>query len=332
MIGQSISHYRITSKIGEGGMGVVYRATDAKLNRDVALKVLPDAFAADRERMARFSREAQVLASLNHPNIASIYGLEDSNDKQALVLELVEGETLAEQVSKGAIPLEESLKIALQMAQAVDKRADIWAFGCVLFEMLTGKRVFGGQTMTDILGAIVHKEPDWEALPESTPQGIHRLLRRCLDKDPHERLRDIGDARIVIRYALSEPSDDSPVGVTTASPVWWRRNIPWAVAALLAILLALSSWELTPEPTKPMRFSLNLPSPFAGQGGLYRMALSPDRNHLVYLGRRSGHQQEIYLRPLDQLEATPIEGTEGATSLFLSPDRKWVGFYADQTH
>ena len=257
MIGQTISHYRITAKLGEGGMGEVYRATDTKLNREVALKVLPDAFASDRERMARFSREAQVLASLNHPNIASIYGLEDSDDKHALVLELVEGETLAERVSKGAIPLDESLKIALQVAEAleaahakgtihrdlkpanvkltpegkvkvldfglakaledetpatdltssptktgtavgvimgtagymspeqsrgheVDKRTDIWAFGCVLYEALTRRQVFGGQTVTDILAAIIHKDPEWEVLPEGTPRAIQRLLRRCL--------------------------------------------------------------------------------------------------------------------------------------------------------
>ena len=277
MIGQTLSHYKITEKIGEGGMGEVYRATDTKLNRDVALKVLPEAFAADRERMARFSREAQVLASLNHPNIASIYGLEDSEDKHALVLELVEGETLAERIQKGAIPLEESLKIALQIAEAleaahekgiihrdlkpanvsvtpegkvkildfglakalaaevpaadisdsptrtdemtspgvilgtapymspeqargkvVDKRADIWAFGCVLYECLTGTQLFGGETTTDCIAKVLQKEPDWEALPEGTPQGIQRLLRRCLEKDAHERLQHIGDARIEV--------------------------------------------------------------------------------------------------------------------------------------
>ena len=293
----------ITSKLGEGGMGEVYRATDTKLNRDVALKVLPEAFVSDRERMARFSREAQVLGSLNHSNIASIYGLEDADEKHALVLELVEGETLAERIQKGALPVEESLKIALQMAealeaahekgiihrdlkpanvkitpegkvkvldfglakaledessvtdltssptrtgtsvgaimgtagymspeqargQAVDKRTDIWAFGCVLYEMLTAKQAYGGETVTDILAAIVDRDPDWERLPEGTPRAIQRLLRRCLEKDAHDRLHDIADARIVIKYVLSEPSDDSPREVVALAPVWWKRTIP----------------------------------------------------------------------------------------------------------
>ena len=403
MIGQTLSHYKITSKLGEGGMGEVYRATDTKLNRDVALKVLPEAFAADRERMARFSREAQVLASLNHPNIASIYGLEDSDDKHALVLELVEGDTLAERIQKGAIPLEESLKIALQMAealeaahekgiihrdlkpanvkitpegkvkvldfglakaledespatdltssptrtgtavgvimgtagymspeqargQAVDKRTDIWAFGCVLYEILTGSQAFGGETVTDILAAIVDRDPEWEALPESTPRAIQRLLRRCLEKDPHERLRDIGDARIEIRYVLGEPVEDSVGDLSTPTPAWWPRMVPWAIAALLAVMLALTYREPPSEPPTPQRFSIDLPSPFA-ESGHYKMALSPDGNHLVYLGKSPDHQEEIYHRPLDQLEARPIEGTEGAGDLFFSPDGKWVGFH-----
>ena len=294
-----------------------------------------------RNAWARFSRKAQVLASLNHPNIASIYGLEDSANKHALVLELVEGEDLSERIKRGAIPLEESLKIALQMAealeaahekgiihrdlkpanvkitpegkvkvldfglakaledeapatdltssptrtgtavgvimgtagymspeqargQAVDKRTDIWAFGCVLYEVLTGKQVFSGETVTDILAAIVHKDPDWELLPEGTPRAIQRLLRRCLEKDPHDRLHHIADARIVIRYVLSEPVEDSGVGVATPPPVWWQEPTRLAVVGLMVlvagVLLGFLLWNLAydsqPPPPTVTRFSL----------------------------------------------------------------------------
>ena len=410
MIGQSISHYKITSKLGQGGMGEVYRATDTKLNRDVALKVLPEAFAADQERMARFSRKAQVLASLNHPNIASIYGLEDSANKHALVLELVEGEDLSERIKRGAIPLEESLKIALQMAealeaahekgiihrdlkpanvkitpegkvkvldfglakaledeapatdltssptrtgtavgvimgtagymspeqargQAVDKRTDIWAFGCVLYEVLTGKQVFSGETVTDILAAIVHKDPDWELLPEGTPRAIQRLLRRCLEKDPHDRLHHIADARIVIRYVLSEPVEDSGVGVATPPPVWWQEPTRLAVVGLMVlvagVLLGFLLWNLAydsqPPPPTVTRFSLPLPGDQAipAQPSL---ALSPDGTKLVYAAVRD-NTMRLYLRTTDQLEAKPIPGSEHGWSPFFSPDGKWVGFF-----
>ena len=412
LIGQTISHYKITSKLGEGGMGEVYRATDTKLNRDVALKVLPDAFAADRERMARFSREAQVLASLNHPNIASIYGLEDSDDKHALVLELVEGETLAELIQKGAIPIEDSLKIALQMAEAleaahekgiihrdlkpanvkitpegkvkvldfglakaleeeipaadlthsptrtdqmtnvgmilgtagymspeqargqeVDKRTDIWAFGCVLFEMLTRKQVFGGETVTDILGAIVHKEPDWEALPEGTPRDILRLLRRCLEKNPHDRLHHIADARIEIRHASSEPSDHPPMGAVRATPVWWRRAIPSAAIALLillmGVLLGFLLWnpekDSQPAPPTVTRFPIVLPEDevIPAQPSL---ALSPDGTQLVYVAVRD-NTRRLYLRATDQLEAKTIPGTEGGWAPFFFSRREVGGLF-----
>ena len=406
MIGQTLSHYKITTKLGEGGMGEVYRATDTKLNRDVALKVLPEAFAADRERMARFSREAQVLASLNHPNIASIYGLEDSADKHALVLELVEGETLAERIQKGAIPIGESLKIALQMAealeaahekgiihrdlkpanvkitpegkvkvldfglakaledetpatdlthsptrtgtavgvimgtagymspeqargQAVDKRTDIWAFGCVLYEVLSGKQVFGGTTVTDILAAIVHKEPDWEALPEGTPRAILRLLRRCLDKDPHERLHHIADARIEIRHALSEPSDHSPGETATATSARWKQPIPLAAVGLLMVLIGVfvgpilwnSKDDSHPAPPTVTRFPIDLPG-----GAANTLALSPDGTQLVY-GAVRDNTRRLYLRAIDGLEAKEIPGTEGGWAPFFSPDGKWVGFF-----
>jgi len=275
MIGETVSHYKITAKLGEGGMGEVYRARDTKLNRDVALKILPQIFAQDTQRMARFEREAQVLASLNHANIAQIYGLEEADGTRALVLELVEGETLQERIARGPIPVDESLTIALQICEGLeaahekgiihrdlkpanikitpegqakildfglakalevetpvsdlshsptttqaatqagvilgtaaymspeqargkplDKRTDVWAFGCVLFEMLTGKKAFGeskaGQTVSDVLAAVLKGEPDWEALKDNSTTSEERIIRRCLRKDPRERIRDIG--------------------------------------------------------------------------------------------------------------------------------------------
>jgi eukaryotic-like serine/threonine-protein kinase len=287
--GTRLGPYEILGAIGAGGMGEVYRARDAKLGRDVALKVLPEAFARDADRMARFQREAKVLASLNHPNIASIYGLEDSGATHALVMELVEGPTLADRIRRGAIPVDEALPIAKQICEAleyahergivhrdlkpanvkvtnddavkildfglakaiegdassidistsptishmvtqagvllgtaaymspeqakgrpVDRRADIWAFGCVLYEMLTAKMAFGGETVTDILAAIVRAEPDWTLLPGATPLRVRVLLQRCLQKDPKQRLRDIGDARIAIDEALSGAPLETP--------------------------------------------------------------------------------------------------------------------------
>src|SRR5438034_1096934 len=281
--GTKLGRYEIRSQIGAGGMGEVYLARDEKLNRDVAIKILPGAFAQDSDRVARFKREAQVLASLNHPNIASIYGLEESNGFMALAMELIEGPTLADRLATGPIPIDEALIFARQIAaaleaahergiihrdikpanvkvtddgtvkvldfglakvfadetpeanlshsptlikgtqagmilgtaaymspeqakgKAVDKRSDIWAFGCVLFEMLTGKQAFSGETLTDTLAAVVRAEPEWDTLPAATPDAIDHLLRRCLTKDAKQRLRDIGEARIEIEECLAHP-------------------------------------------------------------------------------------------------------------------------------
>src|SRR5271169_7143730 len=319
--GTRLGPYEILAPIGAGGMGEVYRARDAKLGRDVALKVLPEEFARDGERMARFQREAKVLASLNHPNIASIYGLEDSSTTHALVMELVEGPTLADRIKAGAIPIDEALRIAKQICEGleyahergivhrdlkpanvkvtsddavkvldfglakaiegdassidiansptvsrmatqagvllgtaaymspeqakgktVDRRADVWAFGCVLYEMLTGKMAFSGETVTDTLAAVIRAEPDWSQLPAATPVRVRVLLQRCLQKDPKERLRDIGDARISLDEVLVGAPDASLAGAAGISAPLWRRVLPWVVAALAIAVAAVLGW------------------------------------------------------------------------------------------
>ena len=325
--GRQIGSYQIVSRLGVGGMGEVYRARDAKLNRDIALKVLPDLFALDRDRLARFTREAQLLASLNHPNIAAIYGVEESTPSpgsgqtamRALVLELVEGPTLADRIARGPIPLDEALPIARQIAEAleaaheqgiihrdlkptniklrpdgtvkvldfglakamepvgrapnvsqsptittpamtqagtilgtaaymspeqargkpVDRRADIWAFGVVLFEMLSGQRAFDGETTSDVLAKVMEREPDWRALPSATPTRLRELLRRSLTKDPRARLRDIGEARVQIEVLLSGAAEDVAVPAIPQPVSLWQRTLPWASAGALAIALAL---------------------------------------------------------------------------------------------
>src|ERR1700684_4256193 len=315
-IGTKLGPYEILAAIGAGGMGEVYRARDSKLGRDVALKVLPEDFARNAERIARFQREAKVLASLSHPNIAPIYGLEDSSATHALVMELIEGPTLADRIGSGPIPIEESLRIAKQIcdaleyahergivhrdlkpanvkvtnddavkvldfglakaiegdpasidiatsptmsrmatlagvllgtaaymspeqakAKAVDRRADIWAFGCVLFEMLTGRMAFRGETATDTLASVIKDEPDWSQLPEATPGRVRVLVERCLQKDPRQRLRDIGDARIPLDEVLSGAPELTSVVAAPVDQPLWRRALPWAVAALLLVAL-----------------------------------------------------------------------------------------------
>jgi len=381
---QTIAHYRITAKLGQGGMGEVWRAIDTKLGREVAIKVLPEAFAQDADRMARFTREAQVLASLNHPNIAAIYGVEE----RALVMELVEGQTL-----KGPLPLETALDYARQIAVAleaahekgivhrdlkpgnimvtpagvvkvldfglakaqepvaagrvedsptltisptrvglilgtagymapeqarggtVDKRADIWAFGVVLYEMLTGRRLFQGETVSDTLAAVLRHEPDWDRVP---PQ-VRRLLQRCLEKDPKKRLRDIGDAMALV--------EDSP-----AAPP--RRSVlPWALATAVAIIVAaVALWAVwrAPRPVEhPLtRLSVDL-GPDAMTGLNLTAAISPDGRRLVFPARGPNGKQQLATRLLDQAQTTLLPGTENGGNPFFSPDNQWVGFFAD---
>ncbi|MGO9259373.1 MAG: protein kinase domain-containing protein [Bryobacteraceae bacterium] len=394
---QSIAHYRIVCKLGEGGMGAVYRATDTRLNRDVAIKVLPPAFAEDTARMQRFEREAQLLASLNHPNIAAIYGIEQG----AIVMELVEGEDL-----KGPVPVETASHYARQIANAleaahekgiihrdlkpanikvtpdgtvklldfglakatessqaegpggrpatdsptlslamtqtgtilgtaaymspeqargkpVDKRADIWAVGVVLYEMLTGKMLFGGgETVSDSLAAVLTREPDFNALPKDTPPRVRLLLERCLRKDPKQRLRDIGDARLTLDEA--EPGVPAPAPVVPAT----RPRLPWILAAVFALsTLALAAlWLRRPvEEARTIKFSV-LPPEKAGFVADSLPAVSPDGRHLAFAAGSEGKTQ-IWIRDLNALAARPLPGTDGGFDPFWSPDSRFVAFF-----
>ena len=409
MIGKQIGGYQILSLLGTGGMGEVYRARDTKLGRDVAIKVLPSLFANDPDRLARFAREARLLAALNHPHIATIHGLEEADGVRALVMELVEGPTLAEKLAqdsrrkvKAGLPLAEALKIGGQIAealeaahekgvihrdlkpaniklshdghvkvldfglakafssdgtgsdlshlptitatelqagaivgtpaymspeqargQAIDKRTDIWGFGCVLYEMLTGRAVFPGETISDTIAAILEREPEWGALPAHTPAGIRQLLRRCLDKDPKRRLHDIADARIEIDDVQSGRQQD---GRVAQAPAGSRRRLAWASALALVTLIAaaIGVWALRPAPTAPeARLEINTP-PTRDPS----LAISPDGLKIVFVGRSAG-QSQLWLRSLDSPLARPLAGTERASSPFWSPDSRSIGFFAD---
>ncbi len=410
--GDRLGVYEVTAEIGAGGMGIVYRARDTKLGRDVALKVLPDLFADDPERLARFQREAKVLASLNHPNIASIYGLEESAGVRALVLELVEGPTLAERIAQGAIPIDEALPIAKQIADAleaaheagvihrdlkpanvkvkddgmvkvldfglakalgpesggdpsqsptmtsaatrmgvimgtaaymspeqargkpVDKRADVWAYGAVLFEMLTGQRPFQGRDASEMLAAVMMKEPEWPALPANIPAPLSRLLRRCLEKDPKDRLRDIGDARVEVREAGGvPPTTDAPTAPVTQL-ARWRQVLPWALGALIvgSLLTGLAVWSvMRPAPSRLVRFTM---SPDGNRAltiaaASSDVAISPDGEHIAYFtgGTSVGGAELLHVRSLDQLTSATLAAGSGPFNAFFSPDSEWVGFY-----
>jgi Tol biopolymer transport system component len=414
VIGKTIGPYQVAAKLGEGGMGEVYRATDTNLKRTVAIKVLPEAVATDGERLARFQREAEVLARLNHPNIASIYGLEKSDGTAALVMELVEGPTLANRIAQGPIPLDESLPIARQIAEALeaaheqgiihrdlkpanvkvrpdgvvkvldfglakalepvsaastdgmtsptitspammtrigvilgtaaymspeqakgraaDKRSDVWAFGCVLFEMMAGRRAFEGEDISDTLAAVLRGEPDWTALPANVSPAIVALLRGCLDKDWRRRVADLSTARFVIDR---EGEAVTAVAVTSASTIRRAAPILVGVAAAAAGIAAYTTFSLTrvAAPSSPIvRATIALPmGDRFTNAGVPVVALSADGARLAYTAN-----QRLYLRPLDQLEPTPIRGTEvardpGATarSPFFSADGRWIGFWQD---
>ena len=410
MIGRTLSHYKVIEKIGQGGMGEVYRAEDTNLSREVAIKVLPEQFTQDPQRLARFEREAKLLASLNHPNIAAIHSFEHSDDIHFLVLELVPGETLAERVAKGPVPVEETLEICRQIAEGVeaahekgvihrdlkpanvkvtpegkvkildfglakafeeetpvtdisqsptlteemtragvilgtaaymspeqakgkpvDKRADIFAFGAVLYELLTGRKAFEGETITETLGAVLKSEPAWNELPMNTPWRIKKLLDDCLQKEVRDRPHDISHARIQINKALKEPATDPPIGVTSAiQPPLWRRAIPWNLAGLIAIIAVVGFWILTLPTPQPLR-KLVITPPSTAPLASYRftdLAISPDGNQVVYRAEHSDVTQ-LYVRSMDDFLSTPIVGTEGVDrDFFFSPDGEWIAFVA----
>jgi eukaryotic-like serine/threonine-protein kinase len=403
--GSRLGPYEILALVGSGGMGEVYRARDAKLGRDVALKVLPEAFARDAERMARFQREAKVLASLNHPNIATIHGLEDSGATHALVMELVEGPTLADRIKSGPIPISEALPIAKQICEAleyahergivhrdlkpanvkvtnddavkvldfglakalegdassidiansptvsrmatqagvllgtaaymspeqakgkaVDRRADIWAFGCVLYEMLTGQMAFRGESVTDTLAAVIRAEPDWSRLPAGTPIRVRVLLQRCLQKDPKQRLRDIGDARISLDEVLAgapEPSSGAAARPTNQWPLWLVSGVAVVFVLAFSALAFVHFREKPVAPAQVLRYQISPPQKTSFGTAL---ALSPDGRHLAFTATAQDGRTRLWVRDLDSLDSRPLPGTEDANYPFWSPDSRVLGF------
>lgn len=409
---REFSHYRIVDKLGQGGMGEVYRAFDTILKREVALKVLPRRFIQSPHRLRRFQREAQSLASLNHPNIAAIYGLEESQDVPFLVLELVEGETLDAKLGRGPLPLKSTLELALQIVDGLEAahrrgiihrdlkpsnikitgdervklldfglakmsqwrsgddtdprattesldltapgsilgtpaymspeqlrgqaevgpQADVWAFGCVLYEMLAGKKAFSGPSLSDVIAGVIECEPEWEELP-ALPSQLGRLLRRCLQKDLRDRLHDIADVRIELEEILAEDLTDLVDRERTLHPSG-RRHWLWALPASLLLLVAgalLGEWFRPGDRPPVGRFEIDLQS---SQGLAYgadlppSLVLSPDGTQLVFASLEQGANQ-LYLRSLDRFQIAPIPGTRGGESPFFSPDGKWLGFFAD---
>ncbi len=422
MIGTTLAHYRITASLGKGGMGEVWRATDEKLGREVALKVLPEEFARDPDRMARFDREARVLASLNHPNIAHLYGLESvvssgtgtetgAGRTTFLVMELVEGEDLSERIARGPIPIDEAVPIALQISQAleaaheagivhrdlkpanitlteggtvkvldfglakawedessdgslslsptltrhatvegvilgtaaymspeqargkkVDRRADNWAFGVVLWEMLISRKLFEGETVSDVLAAVLRAEIPWEELPESTPPAVERLLRRCLARDPDRRLRDMGDAGLELR----EPSEPQPqrsghTGSSIRPALLWIAAIAGPIVGVLLAAAGVSGWFGGSESTSPKRVVSNLSAPegFSFDFNVGPPAMSNDGRQVAFPAREPHGPSFVFVRSLDNADARRLDDTLGAQMPFWSPDGRSLGFFAD---
>ncbi len=416
--GSRLGAFEILGLIGAGGMGEVYRARDTRLDRDVAIKVLPESIVHDPDRLARFEREARVLAALNHSLIAHVYGLEESGRTRAIVMELVEGPTLEERIAQGAIPVPETLQIARQLAEAlesahelgiihrdlkpanikvtpndavkvldfglakaldsvagasgdalnsptltnrateigiilgtaaymapeqargkaVDRRADVWAFGVVCVEMLTGQRLFKGEDISDTMAAVLRQPIDLSALPPATPRAVRTLLERCLERDPRQRLRDIGEARVALERAIAGPAADE-AAERAAAPVTSpaRRWLPWILFAATALALAatLGRWLRTdpaavvvslPAPVTRVVSSIGVPGSLAVDAGP-AVVLSPDGRTMV-LRVRNDNTARLYVRRLDELQATELPGTEDATNPFFSPDGSQVGFFA----
>ena len=406
MIGTKLAHYEITSRLGSGGMGDVYQASDSKLGRSVAIKLLPEAFSHDKDWAARFEREARVLASLNHPHIAAIYGIEEANQRKFLVMELVPGQTLAERIKRGPLPIDEALLIAKQIAEAleaahdkgiihrdlkpanikvrdddtvkvldfglaksfepagaspsasqsptistpamsqagiimgtaaymspeqakgkpVDKRTDVWAFACVLYEMLTGRRAFEGEDVSDTIAAVLRGEPDWAALPADIPPHVRAVIRRGLEKDRKSRIPDLSVARFMM--------DDAGVAAPTiphARPSRSRLLLPWLItaASVMALIALLPAWRSRPSlPTTRLLSDIGAEASIViDQGAAF--ALSADGRVLTFVAQPAAGPAQLYVRRLEQLNATPLPGTSGARYPFFSPDGEWIAFFAD---
>jgi Tol biopolymer transport system component len=409
--GTRVGPYEITGQLGAGGMGEVCRARDTKLNRDVALKVLPDAFATDLDRMTRFQREAQLLAALNHPNIAAIYGLEDSRDGvRAIVMELVEGTTLT-----GPVPIDDGIRIARQIAEAIeyahdrgiihrdlkpanikvtpdgtvkvldfglaklmddvsdkavalagsmsptlslgatyagvilgtaaymapeqakgrpaDRRSDIWAFGIVLYEMLTGDRMFGGESVPETLASVMKDPITFGKLPENTPAAVRRLVSRCLERDPRRRLQSIGEARIVIEDVIAGTAvDDSrPAAIPApASPTW-----PWAIAAVASVvaLAAIALVWYRPAPSAPAVARYTIPPPenttlTSNRAFATNVAVSPDGRYIAFVADEQGRERTLWVRAINSLTAQRLDRTEDVVYPFWSPDSQHIAYFA----
>jgi len=433
IIGQMLGPYHVLAKLGEGGMGEVYRARDTRLNRDVAIKVLPDAFVHDADRIARFQREAQLISQLNHPNICALYHISEAPNPQSqianpeqtqfLVLELVDGPTLADRIAQGRIPLDEAVPIARQIAVALeaahengivhrdlkpanikltqdgtvkvldfglakalgpepadgparaghygvsqsptitspamrtnagiilgtavymspeqakgkpaDKRSDVWAFGCVLYEMLTGKRAFDGEDLTDVVAAVVRGDPDWSALPAEIPPHIRTLLKGCLEKDRKARISDIAVARFLLEKGEALPAARQAPAAAPRPRSWTRMALPVGAAllAIAAAAAALAQWRpwVTPSSNTPVRLTADIGAQTSLLDVLGASAiLSPDGKVLAFSGVGGvGDNLALYVRRLDQLEAMRLPSTEGALNPFFSPDGKWIGFFSN---
>ena len=412
--GTRFSHYEITGTLGAGGMGQVFKARDTKLDRSVAIKILPDLFASDADRLARFEREAKTLASLNHPHVAQIYGVEDTDGVRALVMELVEGEDLSERLKRGPIPMEEALALSRQIAEAleaahergvvhrdlkpanikiagdgtvkvldfglakaldpvsstnaglmnsptftspaqmthagvilgtaaymapeqakglpVDRRADMWSFGIVLYEMLTGRAAFEGETVTDVLAAIVTREPDWSSLPPATPLPIRRLLRRCAERTQKRRLADAGEAAMQIEEAIAGSMGVTPREVA-GNPAIGRRSasiMPWLIAAVMTVVAAAALWRAqTARPPRVLRHSIEAPAKTTVNTILRpAVTVSPDGSTIVFVAN-SGGTTRLMVRKEQEFDAAPLAGTEGASNPVFSPDGRWLAFFAD---